>query len=392
MSNGTVSRNRNEVDGTTYLKTWTGGNNRLAENSYNMECLWTQHAYHETRYISNNAIANKGYAGYGSRHDFPAYSSNNQLQLLSKLSSEIRGHDFNAGVFGGTLHQTLGTLTGSATALFGGFRALRHGDAESAMRSFARTISGETLLGQNAGKVFGWKRAKQLDGSEMAATLLAYRYGWEPLIKDVYEAAKYLEQQTQVRQMRIRIRGPVQSSWLNDSVAGASYSYVTRKTVKRELRVVYTEMLSKARSLGLTNPATIAWELIPYSFVIDWFIPIGQYIEELTFYSGFSVKVHQSTMWVSEGTKSSSGCTQHNAWAREWPHDSRCCSLGLNDPVTIFTGYKTVANRKVRLERKVNQPISVPLPGMKSIEKALSLTHLQNALALLHLGTRSAFR
>jgi len=392
MSYGTVIRNRFDVDGTYYYRSWGGGNNRQTENSYVMESHWAQNLHHERRYISTGAIANQGYGGYGSRHDFPTYSSNNMLQLLSKLSSEIRGHDFNAGVFGGTLHQTLGTLTGSATALFGGFRALRHGDAESAMRSFARTISGDKLLGPNAGTVFGWRRARKLDGSEMAATLLAYRYGWEPLIKDVYEAAKYLEQQTQTRQMRIRIRGPVQSSWLNDPVAGASYSYVTRKTVKCELRVVYTEMLTKARSLGLTNPATIAWELIPYSFVIDWFIPIGQYIEELTFFSGFSVKVHQSTMWVSEGSKSSSSCTQHNAWAREWPHDTGCCSVGANNPNTIFTGYKTVANRKVRLERKVDQPISVPLPGMKSIEKALSLTHLQNALALLHLGMRSSFR
>jgi len=392
MTTGSIIRNWNEVNGTTYSKIWGGGNNRMTENSYTMDTLWQQNLHHERRYISTNAIANQGYGGYGTRHDFPAYSSDNQLQLLSKLSSEIRGHDFNAGVFGGTLHQTLGTLTGSASAFFGGFRALRHGDVESAMRSFARTISGEKLLGQNAGKVFGWRRAKQLDGSEMAATLLAYRYGWEPLIKDVYEAAKYLEQQTQERQIRIRIRGPVQSSWLNDPVAGASYSYVTRKTVKRELRVVYTEMLSKARSLGLTNPATIAWELIPYSFIIDWFIPIGQYIEELTFFSGFSVKVHQSTMWVSEGSKSSSACTQHNARSREWPHDSWCCSVGLNNPAITFNGYRTVANRKVRLERKVNQPISVPLPGMKSIEKALSLTHLQNALALLHMGARSSFR
>jgi len=392
MSNGSVIRRWNAVDGTTYERTWNGGNNRQTENIYTMDSLWTQNLHTERRYISTGAIANQGYGGYVSRHDLPFYSSNNMLQLLSKLSSEIRGHNFNAGVFGGTLHQTLGTLTGSATALFGGFRALRHGDVESAMRSFARTISGDKLLGQNAGTVFGWRRAKKLDGSEMAATLLAYRYGWEPLIKDVYEAAKYLEQQTQTRQMRIRVRGPVQESWLNDPVAGASYSYVTRKIVKRELRVVYTEILTKARSLGLTNPATIAWELIPYSFVIDWFIPIGQYIEELTFFSGFSAKVHMSTMWVSEGSKSSSACTQHNAWAREWPHDPLCCSVGANDPITTFTGYKTVADRKVRLERKVNQPISVPLPGMKSIEKALSLTHLQNALALLHMGMRSSFR
>jgi hypothetical protein len=36
--------------------------------------------------------------------------------------------------------------------------------------------------------------------------------------------------------------------------------------------------LATAQAVGLTNPALVAWELVPYSFVIDWFLPIGNWL------------------------------------------------------------------------------------------------------------------
>jgi hypothetical protein len=43
---------------------------------------------------------------------------------------------------------------------------------------------------------------------------------------------------------------------------------------------LYEEM-SFERNLGLTDPLSVAWELIPYSFVVDWFVPIGTYLDNL---------------------------------------------------------------------------------------------------------------
>jgi hypothetical protein len=45
--------------------------------------------------------------------------------------------------------------------------------------------------------------------------------------------------------------------------------------------------------LGLTSPISLGWELIPFSFVIDWFLPIGAALnaasafDGLTFHSGY---------------------------------------------------------------------------------------------------------
>ena len=38
----------------------------------------------------------------------------------------------------------------------------------------------------------------------------------------------------------------------------------------------------KANQLGLVNPASVAWELIPFSFLVDWFLPVGKFLESYT--------------------------------------------------------------------------------------------------------------
>ena len=39
--------------------------------------------------------------------------------------------------------------------------------------------------------------------------------------------------------------------------------------------------LREFSTLGLTNPAVVAWELVPYSFVLDWLVPIGSWLDLL---------------------------------------------------------------------------------------------------------------
>ncbi len=44
-----------------------------------------------------------------------------------------------------------------------------------------------------------------------------------------------------------------------------------------------------ANNLGLANPAIVVWELIPFSFVVDWFVTVGQFLENGSAWLGLTV-------------------------------------------------------------------------------------------------------
>jgi len=51
-------------------------------------------------------------------------------------------------------------------------------------------------------------------------------------------------------------------------------------------------------SIGLVNPAAILWELVPYSFVVDWIVPIGQFLENISAGVGLRFLSGYRTEWT----------------------------------------------------------------------------------------------
>jgi hypothetical protein len=50
--------------------------------------------------------------------------------------------------------------------------------------------------------------------------------------------------------------------------------------------------------LGLVNPLAVAWELVPLSFVFDWFLPVGDMLSALTIGFGTTFKTGYTTLWL----------------------------------------------------------------------------------------------
>lgn len=60
-------------------------------------------------------------------------------------------------------------------------------------------------------------------------------------------------------------------------------------TIRATLKVKQISSINAGLSnLGLTNPVTIAWELAPFSFVVDWLVPIGSFISQFDSSIGFA--------------------------------------------------------------------------------------------------------
>lgn len=118
-----------------------------------------------------------------------------------------------------------------------------------------------------------------------ADTWLEYSFGWKPLIQDVYSTLDLLQ-------------NPIKAIKVD---AKRSYNVAYTETFRS--RVVYgidfcrsgcevsvsNPNLYLANNLGLVNPAVVVWELIPFSFVVDWFANVGQFLSSGTDWLGLTV-------------------------------------------------------------------------------------------------------
>lgn len=135
---------------------------------------------------------------------------------------------------------------------------------------------------------------------------LELTYGWSPLIGDITKAFKELSAQREATLPVIKVvystkagddfnpLGPLihpSETWNGTAVyKTACYFHVSSPKVREAAKW----------NLG-NNPLLTAWELVPYSFVVDWFLPIGDFLTQfsasqgLTYISGTSVMYAKGT-------------------------------------------------------------------------------------------------
>jgi hypothetical protein len=66
--------------------------------------------------------------------------------------------------------------------------------------------------------------------------------------------------------------------------------------------------------MGVVNPLSIAWEVIPFSFVVDWFIPVGQVLEACTATMGLSFVDSWTSEHLGYTLQSKGNLGRLNAW------------------------------------------------------------------------------
>lgn len=206
-----------------------------------------------------------------------SWGANDDLKLLNRLSEKIKGHDFNAGIFAAEGHQAVATIRNSAVSLFDLYKGVKHGNIPEALRAL--------------GRITGHKRPPRgfqakMTINDIAGAWLAIKYAWEPLIKDVYSAAKAIERMSDgERLLKFSATNSIYGRYTDDS-SSAIYDV----TWKKRSKIIYKLSIAptEQRTWGLYDPVSIAWELVPFSFVIDWFIPVGQFLDSRSFFGSIS--------------------------------------------------------------------------------------------------------
>lgn len=135
---------------------------------------------------------------------------------------------------------------------------------------------------------------KNYTSKKLSNDTLAYFFGIKPLINDAYGVGQAIARLSVGEKDKIIVRG---SSTQNteelvydaDSLS-AGFPVINNKlNIKLKVTVNYVceyeidnGALTYLNGIGLINPAEVAWEVMPWSFVVDWFLPIGNYIKSLS--------------------------------------------------------------------------------------------------------------
>lgn len=196
---------------------------------------------------------------------------------------------------------------------------------------------------------------------------LEFHFGWTPLVEDIYSGVKTLCSDYPTKKIVARASGFDSWTYLVQRETQRMFQVGSTKTgvlMQGYVRITNPN-LSLINDLGLINPASVAWELVPFSFVVDWFANVGQVLSSFSDFAGKEVLHPFTTTFQQRNrTHSSSGVVPGN-WGP--PYDG---------PWSTEVGSQSIL---VRRDLGITGPTIVVKPF-----KGLSVTRGATAVALLN--------
>lgn len=183
--------------------------------------------------------------------------------------------------------------------------AVNYVERQSAISSLTNRVNGAAELLWNI-RHRRWRqiaRAAKRNGKNWNQTFLEFHFGWIPLCADVYSTMETLFEVPPGLPIRIRVSTEERSGFR----AWDSNQYHDEQTGLYGVGItglvtVNNPNLLLLNKLGLLNPASIAWELVPYSFVLDWFANINTVLSQFTDFAGLNTDLVSYTTRC-EGTR-----------------------------------------------------------------------------------------
>lgn len=211
---------------------------------------------------------------------FPAISASVVSRVRSRLIAKLRSNSWDAGQSLGEIPETVAQITSSGEAY------VRH------VRTLLPSAKGQVKL-----KYLSVKQLKRF-GGVAAGTYLGVIFGIMPLIADMYNLMTTLDEGLSKARLRVTVDqkdtdwGPPANPW-------TTYHGTFVRGIKESATL---ELVSppdfQLWRLGLTNPLSIAWELVSLSFVVDWFVHLGGFINALQQPVGLSYKHGYSSRYL----------------------------------------------------------------------------------------------
>lgn len=232
-----------------------------------------------------------------------------QLEIpMNKVLEKVAGATWDVPTFTAELAETSKMIYGAAKSLAKGYAAVKKGNFLLAAKELgcrAPTRKELKFLKNKGNPKDAW---------------MGMRYGWMPTVYDVCDAAEFTaskllpdEIQPQFFEHQMHHThvdagfsvGPEWSFGIGDS-AQCSWHITHTTSVRAYMRVkVASDRARTMAQLGFADCRTTAWELLPLSFVVDWFVQVGDYLKLSSALRGLTVvDAGYSILHVADGRAS----------------------------------------------------------------------------------------
>lgn len=248
---------------------------------------YSEHEYRPGLLAATTVIQRQGVPSWGfgaPEPSFPLWIRNQaEVKALVKLKDQKVDFSTMLAEYRSTANQFVDTTT----RLAGAIRAARRGDAADALKSLG------VLKGQR-------KAHKAWDKKSPANRWLELQYGVMPLVNDVVGSAESLAKNAlNPLAGLVTVRASASNTETSEEVLGRAYSgafEVRRRSVVQQsalCRLMYLpdpKFSAYLATWGLSNPAATGFNLLPLSFVLDWFLPVGRWLQALDADNGYTFK------------------------------------------------------------------------------------------------------
>lgn len=290
--------------------------------------------------------------------DFVGFDPNAYNSCVSNLYDQVRG-SMDLLTEAAQAHQARDMIKGLSRGLVDAARTIID------IRKFDLRTSEAMRKGRISRDSYVKEKAKYA-----ANKRLEWAYGWKPLAQTAYE---FLEHVTKTDEGLFSFVAKVQTKDTSDYDIRNYFPGVhvrRRSTVSNRVRMFLTFRLGDNVNQAIAgytslNPASTAWELVPWSFVVDWAVDIGGYIRNVE--NGFLYHTAFQSGYVTYSAK----CTaEASIYGRTSDGPGR---------TTVYRGASSGS-----FARKSRSPMSeAPFPVLPRIDLKMGTDRLLNAAALL---------
>ena len=266
------------------------------------------------------------------------------------------------------MSQLTNLIGGTAIRLADSMRALKGGNISKAV---------QTLWHPDVKPRF--KKGKHPSPSNsIADNWLALQYGWKPLLQDIHGLMDSIARLQLGSVVVYTARSTAHHeenrvSYMSLGTANSPRIGTQTETFVADVRYgiryqIDNHLKAFLAQTGFTNPINLAWEVLPYSFVVDWFIPIGPYLEQFSAWDGLVF----NDGWKSVTTKLST--TWNVGYSGK---------LNVSDPNDVQMISYIGSRRREEITYARTRLTAFPSQVIPTFKNPVSPTHALNGLALL---------